>query len=73
MKPTLATYAEFAPMYRERSLDDAALAAARRAVEVVLEAQKPFPAFALDRHWNIAATNHALPQRHPPAGWRRGS
>ena len=52
----------FAPMYRERGLDDAALAQARAAIDVVLEAQKPFPAFALDRHWNIVATNHALPQ-----------
>jgi hypothetical protein len=49
-------------MYRERALGDAALEAARRAVDVVLAAQKPFPAFALDRHWNIVATNHAMPQ-----------
>jgi transcriptional regulator with XRE-family HTH domain len=50
----------FAPMFTERRLEDAALAAARKAVDVVLEAQKPFPAFALDRHWNIAASNSAL-------------
>ena len=58
----LLVAAGFAPMYRERALDDAALAAARAAIDVVLEAQKPFPAFALDRHWNIVATNHALPE-----------
>src|SRR5262245_1215603 len=52
----------FAPMYKERPLGDAALAAARQAIEVVLEAQKPFPALALDRHWNVAATNHAVPE-----------
>jgi transcriptional regulator with XRE-family HTH domain len=52
----------FAPMYRERGLDDAALAKAREAIELVLEAQKPFPAFALDRRWNIAASNDALPE-----------
>jgi transcriptional regulator with XRE-family HTH domain len=56
----LLVSAGFAPMYRERGLDDAALAAAREAIGVVLEAQKPFPAFALDRHWNIAASNSAL-------------
>ena len=57
---TLLLAAGFAPMFQERNLDDAALAAARRAIDVVLEAQKPFPAFALDRHWNIAASNRAL-------------
>jgi len=56
----LLVAAGFAPMFRERSLDDAALADARRAIDVVLEAQKPFPAFALDRHWNVAASNSAL-------------
>jgi hypothetical protein len=35
---------------------------ARKAIELVLEAQKPYPAFALDRHWTIAASNGALPQ-----------
>jgi len=58
----LLVAAGFAPMFKERPLGDAALAAARQAIDVVLEAQKPFPAVALDRHWNIAATNHALPQ-----------
>jgi transcriptional regulator with XRE-family HTH domain len=56
----LLVSAGFAPMFAERRLDDAALAAARKAIDVVLEAQKPFPAFALDRHWNIAASNSAL-------------
>lgn len=58
----LLVAAGYAPMYRERRLDDAALKAARDAVQVVLEAQKPYPAFALDRHWNIVASNHAMPQ-----------
>jgi transcriptional regulator with XRE-family HTH domain len=57
---TLLVAGGYAPMFRARRLDDAALAAARRAIDVVLEAQKPFPAFALDRHWNIAASNSAL-------------
>ena len=59
---TLLVAGGFAPMFRERPLADAALAQARRAIDVVLEAQKPFPAFALDRHWNIAASNRALPE-----------
>jgi transcriptional regulator with XRE-family HTH domain len=52
----------YAPMYKARALDDAALAQVRSAIDIVLEAQKPFPALALDRHWNIVATNHALPE-----------
>jgi transcriptional regulator with XRE-family HTH domain len=56
----LLVSAGFAPIFAERALDDSALAAARAAIDVVLEAQKPFPAFALDRHWNVAASNSAL-------------
>jgi transcriptional regulator with XRE-family HTH domain len=54
--------AGFAPVYAERSLDDSALATARAAIEIVVAAQKPYPAFALDRHWNVAVTNSALPE-----------
>jgi len=49
-----------APVYRERPLSDPALAAARRAVEVVLAAHEPFPALAVDRHWTLVAANRAL-------------
>ena len=52
--------AGFAPAFQERSL--AELENARQAIEQILEAHKPYPAFALDRHWNVVATNSALPQ-----------
>ncbi len=51
--------AGFAPMYAERPLDDPALAAARAAVQTLLEAHEPFPALAVDRHWNLIAHNAA--------------
>src|SRR5262249_23283480 len=51
-----------APVFAQRSLSDPALAAARSAIELVLEAQKPYPAFAIDRHWVIVASNGALPE-----------
>ena len=54
--------AGFAPLFGERRLDDAGLKSARDAIDLVLAAQQPFPAFALDRHWNMAASNGALPQ-----------
>src|SRR5499427_7648063 len=38
------------------------LASARQAIEQILNAHKPYPAFALDRHWNVVLSNSALPQ-----------
>lgn len=52
--------AGYAPAYAERTLDDPALAAARAAVELVLKAHEPFPALAVDRHWNLVAANGAI-------------
>jgi hypothetical protein len=58
----LLVAAGFAPVFPERALDDPALAPARAAIDLVLDRQKPYPAFALDRHWRIAASNAALPE-----------
>lgn len=52
--------AGFAPAFQERSL--AELASARIAINQILQAHKPYPAFALDRHWNVILSNSALPQ-----------
>jgi transcriptional regulator with XRE-family HTH domain len=53
--------AGYAPMYRERSLDDPDLAAARQAVDLILRSHEPYPALAVDRHWNLVAANSMLP------------
>src|SRR3954469_20438924 len=53
--------AGYAPMYRERPLDDPALAPAREAVDLILRAHEPYPALAVDRHWNLVAANRMLP------------
>jgi transcriptional regulator with XRE-family HTH domain len=58
----LLVAAGYAPIFPERSLDDPALQSVRKAIDLVLERQKPYPAFALDRHWTIAASNGALPE-----------
>src|ERR1700723_326404 len=58
----LLVAAGFAPIFPERALDDPALAAARAAIDLVLDRQKTYPAFALNRHWRIAARNPALPE-----------
>ncbi len=52
----------FAPVFPERSLDAPELAAAKAALDILLEGMKPYPAFAVDRRWNIVASNGALPQ-----------
>jgi transcriptional regulator with XRE-family HTH domain len=51
--------AGFAPEFQERSLDDPRLAPARRAVDLVLKGHEPFPALAVDRHFNLVAANAA--------------
>ncbi|WP_029007516.1 helix-turn-helix domain-containing protein [Azospirillum halopraeferens] len=53
--------AGYAPVYAERPLDDPALAAARRAVELVLSGHEPYPALAVDRHWTLVTANRAVP------------
>lgn len=53
--------AGYAPMYRERALDDPALAAARAAIDRVLASHAPNPALAVDRHWNMVAHNRVVP------------
>ena len=58
----LLVAAGFAPIFPERPLNDPALAPASDAIMLTLEAHKPYPAFALDRHWRIVASNGALPE-----------
>ena len=50
----------FAPALPARSLDDPALAAARQAVDKVLAAYEPYPALAVDLHWNLVAANSGI-------------
>ena len=52
--------AGFAPPFPESSVEG--LEAAKAAMERVLQSHKPYPAFAVDRHWNVVLSNGALPQ-----------
>lgn len=56
---TMLSAAGFAPVYRERSLDDPEMSAVRRAVELLIDRHDPYPAFAIDRHWNVVMTSEA--------------
>lgn len=49
--------AGFAPLFSERSLADPSLAKAREAIELVLKGHEPYPAVAVDRHWNVVSAN----------------
>jgi len=52
--------AGLAPAYAERSFEDSALEPARQAVAQILRAHEPFPAIAVDRHWNLLLANRAV-------------
>ncbi len=52
--------AGYAPVHSERGLDAPSMAAAKAAVEAVLTAHAPYPALAVDQHWNLIAANEAL-------------
>src|SRR6266487_2759691 len=56
----LLVAAGYAPVFPERSLEDPALHAARKAVDLVLAGHEPYPALAIDRHWNLIAANSAV-------------
>ena len=49
--------AGYAPVFAERPLDDRSLRQAKNAIETVLAAHDPFPALAVDRHWNLVSAN----------------
>jgi transcriptional regulator with XRE-family HTH domain len=52
--------AGYAPRYGARSLDDPELAQIRDAVGRVLAGHEPYPAFAVDRRWELVMSNSAL-------------
>jgi transcriptional regulator with XRE-family HTH domain len=56
----LLVAAGYAPVFGERTLEDPALEAARKAVDLVLAGHEPYPALAVDRHWTLVAANAAV-------------
>lgn len=48
-----------APVFRERTLDDPAMAEINDAVQLVLDGHDPYPALTVDRGWALVAHNHA--------------
>src|SRR5215469_193717 len=58
---TLLVAAGFAPIFQQRRFDDPALDSVRAILDLALEQQKPFPAYVIDRHWTVVASNAAVP------------
>lgn len=56
----LLTAAGYAPVYAATPLDEPRMAAARQAIEMLLAGHEPFPALAVDRHWNLVVANRAV-------------
>ena len=52
--------AGFAPIFAERALDHPSMAAVKSAIERVLKGHEPYPAVAVDRHWNLVAANASV-------------
>lgn len=52
--------AGYAPRYVAHALDDPELAPVREALGHVLSGHEPYPAFAVDRGWNMVASNGSL-------------
>ncbi|GAB4330408.1 MAG: helix-turn-helix transcriptional regulator [Dehalococcoidia bacterium] len=51
--------AGFAPIYPEHALDTGDLAPVRAALDRLLSSHEPFPAIAVDRHWDLLAANRS--------------
>jgi transcriptional regulator with XRE-family HTH domain len=52
--------AGYAPHYAEHALNDAPLHEAQSAITALLTAHEPFPAMAVDGHWNLVHANRSL-------------
>lgn len=55
----LLVAAGYAPTYPETALGTPELARIRRAIDFILAQQEPYPAFVLDRRWDILMANEA--------------
>lgn len=56
---TLLGAAGFAPVYRETDLGAPELEPARRALDLILRHQEPYPAVVMNRRWDVLASNEA--------------
>ncbi len=56
---SLLLAAGYAPVYRERSLDDDDMNPVRDALDLILAGHEPYPSVIVDRLWNLVSANAA--------------
>jgi transcriptional regulator with XRE-family HTH domain len=76
LRNRLLISAGFAPLYAQRALDNPDMGPVRAAVERLLAHHEPFPAFVVDRGWNLLLGNRAAERMvgllgSPEQVWRR--
>lgn len=64
----LLVVAGYAPGYQETPLSAPQMALMRRAIEFILGQQEPYPAFVVNRHWDVLMVNDGLTRLF---GWLR--
>jgi transcriptional regulator with XRE-family HTH domain len=52
--------AGYAPVFGQRTLDDAGMEPVRDAIELVLAGHEPYPALVVDQHWTMVTANRGL-------------
>jgi len=57
----LLVAAGYAPVFKATPLDDPTLQAARKVIDLLLRGHEPYPALAVDRHWNMLSSNRTVP------------
>ena len=55
----LLVAAGYAPEFAATALEAPELAQVRRAIDAIVAHQEPYPAFVINRHWDVLATNRA--------------
>lgn len=58
----MLTAAGFAPVHTETDLSAPEMTSVRKALDFLLRQQEPYPAFVIDRYWNLLLTNSAATQ-----------
>ncbi len=56
----LLSSAGYAPLHRQTPLVTPTMAPVRRAIDLILRQQAPYPAFVTNRHWDVLSANDAM-------------
>jgi len=56
----LLVAAGYAPLYRETSLNTPEMSPVRRAIDLILDHHRPYPAFVMNRYWDVLQMNTGL-------------